>query len=350
MTARQVIISIDAMGGDDAPNSVINGSAIAMMRYPNLKVKLFGDKSQLENLCAEKLSKYQDRYEIEHSDDVVAPDEKPSVALRKGRASSMRHAIDSVKNGDADAVVSAGNTGALMAMSKYVLKTLPDIHRPAIASMLPTKRGDCVMLDLGANVSCNEDHLCQFAFMGSALAKTILGFNNPRVALLNVGEEEVKGNYEVQQAYQRLNSLEVPFDFIGFVEGNDIASGNVDVVVADGFSGNVALKTAEGTADLIAYYLSQAMKSSFLTRLGYALMRSSMKTLADRLNPQLYNGALFLGMGNVVVKSHGGANEQGIANALGVAYDAVWFGFNDLVITELHKMPIAASLPAEADI
>jgi glycerol-3-phosphate acyltransferase PlsX len=266
---------------------------------------------------------------------------KPSVALRAGRASSMRLAINAVQSGEAHGVVSAGNTGALMAMSKFVLKTLATIDRPAIASFFPTLRGESVMMDLGANVECTADNLVQFAVMGDAFARTVLGVHQPTIGILNVGSEELKGHEEVRAAAAILRAGPLAEQFHGFVEGNDITTGTTDVVVTDGFTGNVALKTAEGTARLYSEFLRGAFKSSFTARIGYVFARHALQKVRERTDPRRYNGAMFLGLNGIVVKSHGGTDAFGFANAIGVAIDMIANGINDRIRDELAQVAAA---------
>lgn len=309
------------MGGDNAPKVVVQGLQRARVRYPDIRYLLFGDEGALKRLLDRRLSEI---VEIRHTDQVIAADDKPSKALRKGTRSSMRLAIDAVRDGAADAVVSAGNTGALMALSKFSLRTLPGIYRPAIASYFPTLQGESVMLDLGANIQCDEHNLVQFAVMGANFAHTALGRVRPTVGLLNVGEEELKGNDTVRAAHQILRRpANFGFDYHGFVEGTDITKGTVDVIVTDGFTGNVALKTAEGTASLISDLLRQSIQSSWFSRFGYFLAKRSFAALRERLDPSTYNGGVFLGLNGVVVKSHGGTDSVGFANAIGLAVDLV---------------------------
>ena len=310
------------MGGDAGPGMVVGGAALARERPPNLRFLLFGDEAKINPL----LSRYRalrDVVEVRHTDDVVKSTDRPSQALRQGRQSSMRLAINAVADGEAGGVVSAGNTGALMAMSKIALKSMPGIDRPAICGFLPTLRGESVMLDLGANVDCDQENLVQFAIMGAAFARTILGLPRPTVGLLNVGEEEMKGNEAVKGAAAVLNKANLPLRFHGFVEGDDIAKGTTDVVVTDGFSGNVALKTMEGTAKLFTQFLRTAFGQSFLSKLGYMLAKPAMMALRDRVDPRHHNGGVFLGLNGVSVKSHGGMDDVGFATAIGLAVDMV---------------------------
>src|SRR5436309_9801530 len=263
-----VTIALDAMGGDHAPRMVVKGADIALQRHPDIHFLLFGAEEKVRPLLA-KRPRLASAVTLHHTDEVVADDTRPSLALRTGRQSSMWLSIDAVAEGRADGVVSAGNTGALMAIAKFVLKMLPGIDRPAIASFFPTRRGESVMLDLGANIECDEENLVQFALMGDVFARTVLGLMQPTIGLLNVGSEDLKGNDAVRGAATRLRSGIIPINFQGFIEGDDIAAGTVDVVVTDGFTGNVALKTAEGIAKLFSESLRASFRYSPLARIGY---------------------------------------------------------------------------------
>ena len=331
-----VIIALDAMGGQRAPDMVIKGANVARERHPDLRFLLFGDEERLRPVL-DRFSKLGAVSEIRHCESAIGDDEKPSVALRQGRRSSMRLAIEAVRDGDANGIVSAGNTGALMATARVVLKTLEGIHRPAMASTFPTMHGQTVMLDLGANVNATAENLVEFAVMGEVFARTVLGVIKPTVGLLNVGSEEFKGHKTVRDAAKLLQEVDLPITFHGFIEGDDITAGTVDVVATDGFTGNVALKTAEGTARLYSRFLRAAFKETLLTRIGYMLARRALSGLRDRLDPRRYNGAMFLGLNGVVVKSHGATDMLGFANAIGFAYDMVFQGFNDTVIAELNS-------------
>ncbi len=335
------------MGGDNAPNMVLRGANIASKRLPNVRYLLYGDERRLKPLL-ERLPKLRERSEIRHTEDVVSNDVKPSVALRQGRQSSMRLAIEAVREGHAAGVVSAGNTGALMAMAKISLKTLPGIDRPAIASYYPTLRGESVMLDLGANVECDANNLVQFALMGEVFARTVLGCQQPTVGLLNVGAEEMKGHEELRVAAAMLRATSLPIKFHGFVEGDDITAGTVDVVVTDGFTGNVALKTAEGTAKLYAEFLRGAFRSSWLARIGYLFARHALQKVRNRTDPRRYNGAILIGLNGIVVKSHGGTDAIGFANAIGVAADMAANGFNEKIRAELERLATGVSPKAAA--
>jgi glycerol-3-phosphate acyltransferase PlsX len=322
------------MGGDKAPGVVVDGAALALERHPDLRFLIFGDEARVAPLLATR-PKLSAAVELRHTADSIASDAKPSTALRGGRNSSMRLAIDAVRAGEADGVVSAGNTGALMALAKFVLRTLGSIDRPAIASFFPTQRGESVMLDLGANVECGADNLVQFAVMGEAFARTVLGVRQPTIGVLNVGSEEMKGHDEVRAAAATLRAGRLAPQFHGFIEGNDITEGTTDVVVTDGFTGNVALKTAEGTARLYSSFLRGAFASSLAAKLGYLLARHALAKLRERTDPRRYNGAMFLGLNGVVVKSHGGTDAVGFANAIGVAADMIANAINARISQEL---------------
>ena len=341
----KVTIAIDAMGGDRAPAMVVKGADIALERYPDTQFLIFGAEHQIAPLVA-KLPRLKQAAEIHHTDDVVLDDAKPSQALRTARQSSMRLAIDAVADGRAECIVSAGNTGALMAIAKFVLKTLPGIDRPAIATLFPTRRGESVMLDLGANVECDAENLVQFALMGDVFARTVLGLVQPTVGLLNVGSEDLKGNDAVRAAAAKLRTGGMPVTFHGFIEGNDIAGGTVDVVVTDGFTGNIALKTAEGTARMFGEFLRAAFKHSLLARVGYLFAVDALKKMRERMDPRRYNGAMLLGLNGIVVKSHGGADALGFANAIGVAVDMKVNGFVDQIRDELAKVSALQPTPS----
>lgn len=334
------------MGGDAAPHMVVAGAERALDDHPDVRFRIFGDQARLEPLL-KAVPRLRARSELHHTDEVVADDAKPTAALRQARASSMRLAVDAVRQHEADAAVSAGNTGALMAMAKVLLRTLPGIDRPAIASVMPAAKRPVVILDLGANAECDATNLVQFALMGTVFARTVLGVPEPSVALLNIGTEALKGDDVVQQAANRLRAGELPIRFEGFVEGTGLMAGSVDVVVTDGFTGNVALKVAEGTARLIIDRFRDTLADSWAAKLGVLLARRSLGRLKAKLDPQRYNGAMFLGLGGVVVKSHGSANAAGFANAINVAVDLVQGGANARIGEELaqyaHPVTGAAS-------
>jgi glycerol-3-phosphate acyltransferase PlsX len=342
-----ITIALDAMGGDGAPTIVLKGAEIALQRHPGIRYLLFGAEEEVRPLLT-RLPGLREAATLFHTSEIVAADAKPSLALRTGRQSSMRLAIDAVADGRADGVVSAGNTGALMAMAKFALKMLPGIDRPAIASFFPTQRGESVMLDLGANIECDAENLVQFALMGDVFARTVLGLIEPTVGLLNVGAEDLKGNDAVREASARLRLAMTPIRFYGFVEGDDIAAGTVDVVVTDGFTGNVAVKTAEGTAKLFSEFLEAAFRHSLLARFGYLFARGALRKLRMRSDPRRYNGAMFLGLDGIAVKSHGSTDAFGFANAIGVAIDMRVNGFLDKIRADLARLGEVPSAPQQA--
>ena len=337
--SQEIVLALDAMGGDQAPDMVVKGANIARVRHPDLRFILFGDESKIGPLLR-RFKKLAAVCTVRHTDEAVMSDDKIAVVLRQRRNSSMSLAVKCVGQGEAQGVVSAGNTGALMALAKIGLKTLPGIDRPAMGSIFPTQRGESVMLDLGANIDCNSAHLVQFAIMGEVFARNVLGVSEPTVGLLNIGSEEGKGNDTIRDAAAALRESDLPIKFHGFIEGDDIAAGTVDVVVTDGFAGNIALKTAEGTARLYGGYIRSAFKRSVMSRAGYLLARPALKMLRDRLDPRAYNGAMFLGVNGVAVKSHGGTDYKGFANALDVAADMVRQGINPKIIDELLRLKI----------
>ncbi|HET9335973.1 MAG TPA: phosphate acyltransferase PlsX [Sphingomicrobium sp.] len=317
-------IAIDAMGGDIGPAVIIAGMARARRKDRSLRFELFGDEQRIKP----ELDKHRPLMEavtVHHTTDAIDSSEKPSQAIRRAKTTSMGLAINAVKDGQADAALSGGNTGALMAMAKLALRTMPGIDRPALAALLPTMgTTDCVMLDLGANTECDAQNLVQFAVMGSAYSRTVLGIAKPRVKLLNIGTEELKGTDELKEAAALLREADyLPLRFDGFTEGDKLSRGDIDVVVTDGFSGNIALKTAEGTARFVTDLLRRAFTSSLRSKAGFALSRPALNLLKVHLDPNNHNGAVFLGLNGLVVKSHGGANYKGVANAIGVAASMV---------------------------
>ncbi len=346
-SASPIRIALDAMGGDKAPKIVVAGAAIAQVRYPQAEFTFFGNEAEIAPLIAKQKS-LKGRAKIVHTTERVLADDKPAQALRNGRQTSMRLTINAVSEGKADAAVSAGNTGALMGMAKFVLKTMPGIDRPAIVAFTPTQKNEVVWLDLGANLECTPENLVDFAVMGALFATAVLGIVKPRIGLLNIGSEDIKGRDEIRIAAQELKALDLPGEFIGFVEGNDIGKGDVDVVVMDGFIGNIALKTAEGTARMYSEFLKRTFKSSWLARIGYIFAQGAFKKLRKRMDPRTYNGALFVGLRGVCVKSHGGTDAMGFSNAIGVAYDLVRYKFNDQIserVKIMHEKLLA--LPTE---
>ncbi|MBM3489430.1 MAG: phosphate acyltransferase PlsX [Alphaproteobacteria bacterium] len=316
----QAVIALDGMGAERGPTVVLRGAEIALERHPGLRFIVFGNAQRLEPLLSKSV-KLKGVVELRHTELAVSPEDKPSHVLRRGQRTSMRLAIDAVAAGEAAGVVSAGNTGALMVLSKFVFKTVPGIDRPAIAGFFPTLRGESVLLDLGANVECSANNLVQFAIMGAAFARTVLGMPRPTVGLVNVGEEELKGNETVRAAAQMLRNAALPLEFHGFIEGNDIPKGTTDVIVTDGFAGNIALKTAEGTAKLYSQFLREAFRRSIFSRLGLILASGALRTLKERVDPRLYNGGVLLGLNGITVKSHGGTDATGFGTAIGLAAD-----------------------------
>lgn len=342
-------IALDAMGGDHGPEVVVPAAAMALKERPNLRFRFFGDSAKIAPHLTPALAAVSD---IIHTDAVIASGEKPSQALRKGKNSSMRLAIDDVDQGKADCIVSAGNTGALMATAKLVLRMLPGIDRPAIATMLPSITGRTVALDLGANLEVDANNLVEFAILGACFAQTALNIAKPTVGILNVGSEDTKGHEYLQDAAQQLEaSTTFTGDFIGFVEGNDITAGTVDVVVTDGFTGNVALKTAEGVGKFISSVLKQEFSKSIWSKLTYLIASGSMKRAKHRMDPRVYNGALFLGLSQICIKSHGSADSFSFSRAIIVGANMVEHGFNDLVgeqIEKMHAQQAAAPSPEAA--
>jgi phosphate acyltransferase len=320
----KVRIALDAMGGDHGPTVVVAGADLALMRHPETEFLFFGNTALVAPLVdARPLLKAAS--ELVHTDIAVRMEDKPSQALRYGRwKSSMWLAIDAVKKGDADVAVSGGNTGALMAMSKFNLKTLPGIERPAIAALWPTLRGESVVLDLGASIGADADHLVDLAVMGAAMARILFGLDRPSVGLLNIGVEEAKGLEPVREASAVLREQKLPgLDYHGFVEGNDIGKGTVDVVVTEGFAGNIALKTAEGTARQMAEYLKAAMTRTLSARIGYFFARSAFRELRERMDTRKSNGGVFLGLNGIVIKSHGSTDAEGFAAAIGLGHGVI---------------------------
>ena len=312
-------ISIDAMGGDHGPEVTIPASLDCLKNNPDLKLILVGNEDVIKSLLPKDLDSYQDRLSIHHASQRVEMDESPSKALKNKKDSSMRVAINLVKEGQADACVSAGNTGALMATARFVLKMIPGIDRPAIISTLPSIHGHTHVLDLGANVDCSAEHLFQFAIMGNELVKAVEGIENPKVGLLNIGEEDTKGNEQVKAAAKLLEASSL--NYIGYVEGNSLNAGpiKVDLIVTDGFVGNVALKSIEGAAKMIGTTLKEAFSKNLFTKLIAVIAYPVLKSFKQRIDPRLYNGASFLGLKGLVIKSHGGADRIAFKTAIQLA-------------------------------
>ena len=310
------------MGGDHGASVVLPGADISLTRHPDIEFLLYGDRAVIEPLL-EGLPRLKANARLVHTDVAIRMGDRPSRALRHGRwKSSMWLALDAVKKGEADVVVSAGNTGALMAMARFNLKMIEGIERPAIAALWPTLKGEAVVLDLGASIGADEEHLINLAAMGSAMARVLFDIERPTVGLLNIGVEEVKGLEQVREAGRRLREGHFPhFNYVGFVEGDDIGKGTVDVVVTEGFAGNIALKAAEGTARQFAQYLKNAMNRTWAARLGYLLSRQAFRALRDKMDPRKSNGGVLVGLNGIVIKSHGGADAEGFASAIDMGYD-----------------------------
>ncbi len=322
--SQMVRIALYAMGGDHGPAVVVAGAELALARHPESKFLFFGNTSQVAPLVA-KHPALKSASRLVHAEITVRMEDKPSQALRYGRRkSSMWLAIDAVKKKEADMVVSAGNTGALMAMSKFELKMLAGIERPAIAALWPTLRGESIVLDVGASIGADAEHLVDLAVMGAATARILFGIDRPTVGLLNIGVEEAKGLEQVREAGRMLRERQSPdLDYVGFIEGDDIGMGKADVVVTEGFAGNIALKTAEGTARQIGEYLKRAMGRSLAARIGYLFARSAFQEVRERMDPRRVNGGVFLGLNGIVIKSHGSTDAEGFAAAIELGYGVV---------------------------
>jgi glycerol-3-phosphate acyltransferase PlsX len=332
---QKVRIALDAMGGDVGASVVIPGAAVSLSRHSDTEFLLFGDRALIDaQLAQHPAMKAASR--VIHTDVAVSMHDKPSQALRRGRkTSSMWLAIEAVKKGEADVAVSAGNTGALMAMGRFCLRMLDGIDRPAIAAVWPTTRGDSVILDVGATIGGDAQHLKALAVMGGAMASVLFNLERPTVGLLNIGTEEMKGREEIREAAESLRKLDLPqLDFIGFVEGDGIGKGVADVIVTEGFGGNISIKVAEGTARQLAEFLRGAMSRNWRTKIGYLLARGAFRALRDKMDPNKSNGGVFLGLNGVVVKSHGSASAEGFAYAVDVGYDMVR---HDL-LTKINQM------------
>ena len=348
---KSIRIALDAMGGDFGPSIVIPGAELALERHPAVSFLMFGVEAQIRPILAQH-PKLAARTEVRPSEVVIAMDAKPSQALRQGRGkSSMWMAIEAVKRGEADVAVSAGNTGALMAMSRLCLRMMPGIDRPAIAAIWPTIRGESIVLDVGASIGADAGNLVDMAIMGSAMASIVFDVAQPTVGLLNVGVEEIKGVEQVKEAGRLLREANLPtLQYQGFIEGDDIGKGTTDVVVTEGFTGNIALKTAEGTAKQIAEYLRSAMSRTFMSKIGYLFAKGAFDALRDRMDPRKVNGGVFLGLDGIVIKSHGGTDKIGFASAVDIAYDMV---HNDLLsriretITTSRIAPLGEAPAAE---
>lgn len=325
--AEPCTIALDVMGGDKGPEVVVPGAAIALERNPGLSFLMFGDEAKIAPLLTEQ-PRLLARSQIIHTSLAIAMDDKPSQAMRRGKGTSMWLALEAVKEGKAHAAVSAGNTGALMAMATLILRPLAEVERPALAAIWPTVRSECIVLDVGANIGATARKLCHFALMGAAMARALFHIERPTVGLLNVGVEDIKGNEEVKEAHAWLRrpDLKLPIDYRGFVEGDQIGHDAVDVVVVEGFAGNIALKTAEGTAKQVGMYLKSSLTSTVLSKVGAFLAQSGLRALREKMDPRRANGGTFLGLNGIVIKSHGGTDDVGFANAVDLAREMVESG------------------------
>jgi glycerol-3-phosphate acyltransferase PlsX len=332
---QKVRIALDAMGGDVGASVVIPGAAVSLSRHPDTEFLLFGDRALIDaQLARHPAMKAVSR--VIHTDVAVSMDDKPSQALRRGRkTSSMWLAIDAVKKGEADVAISAGNTGALVAMARFCLRMLSGIDRPALAGIWPTARGESVVLDLGATIGGDAHHLVALALMGSAMASVLFNLERPTVGLLNIGVEEIKGHEEIREAAESLRAMNLPqLQYIGFVEGDGIGKGTADVIVTEGFSGNIALKAAEGTARQITEFLRSAVARSWRSKIGALLARNAFRALRDKLDPSRSNGSVLLGLNGIVVKSHGGTDAEAFAYAVDVGYEMVRYD----LLTKINQM------------
>ena len=327
-----IVVSVDAMGGDKGCGAVVSGMSLAAKTYPQIKFIVHGDKAQLAPLLT-KRKNLNGKYEIRHTDDVITMDDKPAHAMRNGKGSSMWSTIDAVKTKDANVAVSCGNTGALMAISMLRLRKLPGVYRPAIAILWPSRNpsGFNVMLDVGADIRADAPDLLKYALMGASYARNGFGLKRPRVGLLNVGTEEHKGRPELKEAHELISETfdGGDYEYVGFVEGNDIPSDTVDVIVTDGFTGNIALKTGEGTANMIGTAMRESFKATIFSRLGALFAIVPLKRFSKRIDPRRKNGGVFLGLNGTVVKSHGGADATGIAAAITLAFDLAVENFSE---------------------
>lgn len=333
------VVAIDAMGGDGGTGTIIDAVRLVLDRHPNIHLMLVGQTGVIEQHIGTRPLP-EGRTTIVPADEVVTMEDSAAIALRNKKKSSMRLAINLVKDGTAGACVSAGNTGALMAISKFVLKTVPGIDRPAISTTIPAINGHTHMLDLGANVDCTAEQLYQFAAMGSILAQAIDSVESPKVGLLNIGSEDTKGNEQVREAAQLLDTA--PFNYIGFVEGNEIYTPNVDVVVCDGFVGNVSLKTSEGVARMVSHYLKEEFKRSWWNKLVGLFAKPVLQSFGNRIDPRLYNGASLLGLQGVVIKSHGHADAMAFANAIEIALLEIAIDVPSMIKARLGEPATAA--------
>lgn len=345
--SKNFTIALDCMGGDKAPQIVIEGADRVASQIHNVYFLLFGDSKKIVPVV-NNCRFLKGKFEIIHTDEFVSADEKPSNALRRLTKSSMRLAIDAVKESRADAVISAGNTGALMAIAKIVLRPLPSINRPAIVTSLPNRKNKAtVFLDMGANIECDASILFQFAIMGRAFARSALKINNPTIAVLNVGSEETKGHDELKKLAIMIKNSRLANDFVGYVEGDDLSKGDVDVVVTDGFTGNITLKAIEGTAKLISQVVKEGFLNSIFSKIGYLLAANSLTKAMKKIDPRLHNGAMLIGLNGIVIKSHGGTDAVGFANAIKVGISLLENRINDKITAEIAEFETSISNQAQ---
>ena len=320
--SKTIKIAVDAMGGDGSPKKIIEGINHHFKNNKNTFYQIFGDKGQIENFITDELP--SENFEIVHTEDVVKGTDSPLEGAKRGKKTSMWLAIQSVKEKKSDVVISAGNTGALLVISKLNLKMIDNIDKPALSALWPNKKNMSVVLDLGANIECSPKNLIDFSIMGSSLFNSLYPNDEAKVALLNIGSEELKGNEIIKETYQQLNKrTNNDFEFKGYIEGNQLMNGDVNVIVADGFTGNIALKTAEGTANFITSELKKAMTGNLIGKMSSLLNISNLKKFKKRLDPRLYNGAIFIGLDSPVIKSHGGTDYIGFSNSLSVCSKTV---------------------------
>ncbi len=348
MSAKKIVIAIDAMGGDKIPNVPIEGIKLFCKKYGENGVffKVFGDEKILSRSL---MGLNKSVYEIIHSESAISSDEKPSIAIRKSKGTSMRMAIEAVASGVADASISGGNTGALMALSKLILKTTEGINRPAICALMPTKKGKCVLLDMGANIEVSARNLLEFAIMGSAFAEVVLKKRNPKIALLNIGSEEMKGHDYIHEAAELIRNSHIADQFHGYIEPDKIYAGDIDVIATDGFTGNVVIKSAEGLGKLIKSLLKDAFSSNIVSMLGYGISSFSLNNTMQIMDPNNYNGGMFIGLNGVSLKSHGGADKFGFCNAIGHAVSIVKNDMNKKITARMIKN-IDTSLPPSEEV
>ena len=338
LSESNLVISVDAMGGDYAPRIVVEGIELAHRNNPDIRFLLFGDEQAVEAEM-KRFPKIKEYCSLIHAPEVVKNEDKPSQVIRN-KNTSMYMAIDAVRKGDAKAIISAGNTGALMAISKMLLKTIQRVHRPAICTNIPHKNGMCVMLDLGANTECNAVNLAEFAIIGNILARHTLEINRPRIALLNIGAEEMKGREEIHQAAKMIKNTHLDLNFIGYIEPHQIAEGYADVVVSDGFTGNIALKTMEGTAKLVSGMLKKTIKESVWAKIGLPFLMPVIWSLKKSMDPRKYNGAMFVGLNGLSVKSHGGTDSMGYSYAINNAAKLVRQDFVQTIRDEIEHVDL----------